>query len=93
MGTWEVRLSDPGRVRRARLAFLLAILLIPVAFYSGTLWQAHNTQAVVAEHQPMQARILELEAELDEVRQRLTVVGSGKNVAQQANEQNRLTIK
>lgn len=93
MANWEVRLSDPGRTRRARLALLLAILLIPAAFYAGTLWQAHNTQVAVAEHQPMQARILELEAELDRLRQRLAVVGSGEKVAQQANEQSRLTIK
>ena len=93
MGTWEVRLSDPGRVRRVRLTVLFLVFLAPASFYAGLLWQARNTQSMVAEHQPMQARIHQLEGEVDELRQRLAVVGSGEKVAQQANEQTRLTIK
>lgn len=93
MGVWEVRLSDPGRARRGRFALLLLILLIPLAFYAGTWWQAHKPQVSLSEAQPSQARVAELESELDQLRQRLTVVGSGEKLAQQANEQSRLTIK
>ncbi|WP_372865784.1 DUF6776 family protein [Pseudomonas sp.] len=45
------------------------------------------------QYQPMQERLIALEQELDQVRQRLVVVSSGERVAQQANEQSRLTIK
>jgi hypothetical protein len=93
MAGWEVRLSDPRRVRRVRLALLLLILAIPVAFYAGTWWQARGTQAVLTEHQSMPARLIELEQENDRLSQRLAVLSSGEKVAQQANEQNRLTIK
>ncbi|MHA6495480.1 DUF6776 family protein [Pseudomonas borbori] len=53
----------------------------------------HRSQAAVLQAQPAQARVVELERELDQARQRLAVVGSGEKVAQQANEQSRLTIK
>ncbi|HBX56923.1 DUF6776 family protein [Pseudomonas sp. UBA2684] len=93
MAGWEVRPSDPRRAGRVRLALLLLLAAVPLAFYAGTWWQARSTQALMAEQQPMQAQLLKQEQELDQLRQRLAVVGSGEKVAQQANEQSRLTIK
>ncbi|MCY1534634.1 hypothetical protein D9M68_700120 [compost metagenome] len=93
MAGWEVRPSDPRRAGRVRLALLLLLLAIPVAFYAGTWWQARSSQALIAEQQALQVRLGEQEQELDQLRQRLAVVGSGEKVAQQANEQSRLTIK
>jgi len=93
MAGWEVRPSDPRRAGRMRLVLLLLLLAIPAAFYAGTWWQLRVTQSIEVEHQPMQERLIALEQELDQLRQRLIVVSSGEKVAQQANEQSRLTIK
>lgn len=93
MAGWEVRPSDPRGAKRMRLALLLLSLALPVAFYAGGWWQARTMQVVVAERQSLQTRLTEQEQELEELRQRLAVVSSGEKVAQQANEQSRLTIK
>jgi hypothetical protein len=93
MAGWEVRPSDPRRAGRMRLLLLLLLLAIPAAFYGGIWWQLRVTQSIEVEHQPMQERLIALEQELDQLRQRLIVVSSGEKVAQQANEQSRLTIK
>jgi hypothetical protein len=93
MAGWEVRPSDPRRAARVRWVLLLLLLAIPIAFYAGTWWQSRAIQALEVEYRPMQERLIALEQELDQLRQRLVVVGSGEKVAQQANEQSRLTIK
>jgi hypothetical protein len=93
MAGWEVRPSDPRRAGRMRLLLLLLLLAIPAAFYGGIWWQLRVTQSIEVEHQPMQERLITLEQELDQLRQHLIVVSSGEKVAQQANEQSRLTIK
>ena len=89
MAGWEVRPSDPGRARRMRLAGLLLVLALPLAFYAGSWWQARSGPV----EGQQQARVAELQRELDTLRQRLAVVSSGEQLAQQANEQSRLTIK
>ncbi len=93
MSGWEVRPSDPRRTGRMRLVLLLLLLAIPASFCAGVWWQLRATQAIEVQYQPMQERLIALEQELDQVRQRLVVVSSGERVAQQANEQSRLTIK
>lgn len=93
MAGWEVRPSDPRRGRRIRLAFLLLVLAIPAAFHAGGWWQARDVQAQVDHTGSLETRLREQEQELDMLRQRLAVAGSGEKVAQQANEQSRLTIK
>lgn len=93
MAGWEVRPSNPARAKRARLAWWLLLLTVPLAFYAGSWWQARTTQGLVDGQQPLQAQVLEQEQELEALRQRLTVISSGEKVAQQANEQSRLTIK
>ncbi|WP_439859921.1 DUF6776 family protein [Pseudomonas sp. MBLB4136] len=93
MAGWEVRPSDPRRAGRVRLALLLLILAVPLAFAAGAWWQARSTQAFMAEHEALQERLRAQERELDQLRQSLAVLSSGEKVAQQASEQNRLTIK
>ena len=93
MAGWEVRPSDPRRAGRVRLALLLLIFAVPLAFFAGAWWQARSTQAFMAEHEVLQTRLSEQERELEQLRQSLVVLSSGEKVAQQANEQNRLTIK
>lgn len=93
MAGWEVRPSDPRRAGRLRLVLLLLLLAVPAAFYGGTWWQLRASQAIEVEHQSTRERVIALEQELDQLRQRLIMVSSGEKVAQQANEQSRLTIK
>ncbi|QLC72588.1 hypothetical protein LPB260_17640 [Pseudomonas sp. LPB0260] len=93
MAGWEVRPSDPRRAGRVRLALLLLIVAVPLAFAAGAWWQARSTQAFMAEYDALQAQLSEQARELDQLRQSLAVLSSGEKVAQQANEQNRLTIK
>jgi hypothetical protein len=93
MAGWEVRPSDPRRTGRMRLVRLLLLLAIPASFCAGVWWQLRATQTIEMQYQPMQERLIALEQELDQVSQRLIVVSSGEKVAQQANEQSRLTIK
>ncbi|WP_439887349.1 DUF6776 family protein [Pseudomonas sp. MBLB4123] len=76
-----------------RLTLLLLILAVPAAFYGGAWWQARSTQVFMAEHKALQARLGEQAREIDQLRQSLALASSGEKVAQQANEQNRLTIK
>lgn len=76
-----------------RLAVLLLILAIPGAFFAGSGWQARSVQVQSDHDQPLEARLETQQQELDLLRQRLAVVGSGEKVAQQANEQSRQTIK
>jgi hypothetical protein len=93
MTGWEVRPSDPGRVRRRRMRIALLVLCIPLAFYAGGWWQQY-TQPAVAVGQPAEPlRDEQLVRELDDLRQRVAVLGSAEKVSQQANEQSRLTIK
>jgi hypothetical protein len=93
MAGWEVRLSDPGRARRQRLLAVLLVLCIPLAFYTGGWWQQRlQPEKVVGQvGEPM--RDEQLAREVDELRQRVTVLSSAERVSQQANEQSRLSIK
>jgi hypothetical protein len=93
MAGWEVRLSDPGRARRQRLLGVLLVLCIPLAFYTGGWWQQRlQPEKVVGQvGEPM--RDEQLAREVDELRQRVTVLSSAERVSQQANEQSRLSIK
>ncbi|TBU88618.1 DUF6776 family protein [Phytopseudomonas dryadis] len=72
---------------------VLLLMAAPAAFYLGVWWQGKRLQAQLSDMQPLQDRLDEQVRELDELRQRLAVVGSGATLAQQANEQSRLTIK
>lgn len=93
MAGWEVRPSDPRAARRMRLALWVLVLALPAVCYVGGWWQTRNMQVVVEERQSLQVRLAEQEQEVEGLRQRLAVVSSGEKVAQQANEQSRLTIK
>lgn len=94
MGGWEVRPTDPRRARRLRLAFAVMLLAIPLAFYLGTFveqgavsgWSNDGSSSARQDE-------AELQPEVEMLQQRLAVVTSGERVAQQANEQSRLTIK
>jgi len=92
MAGWEVRPSDPGRARRRRIFGLLLVLCIPLAFYAGAWWQQYTQPAVVG-LPSVPAHDEQLLREVDELRQRVVVLGSAEKVSQQANEQSRLTIK
>ena len=83
MQGWEVRPRDCRRERRLRRLVILLVLLLPLAFWAG-----------------LQARQLGSaddggaeDASLDELRQRLVVMASAEDVARQADERNRKTIK
>jgi hypothetical protein len=93
MAGWEVRPSDPGRARRRRMLSLLLVLCIPLVFYAGGWWQQYNQPAAVAGQPAKPVRDEPLLRELDELRQRVAVLGSAEKLSQQANEQSRLTIK
>ncbi|WP_233280055.1 DUF6776 family protein [Pseudomonas xionganensis] len=93
MGGWEVRPADPGRIRRQVFAWLLVLAAIPLAFYAGCYWQAYSVAQQGQESPAESARVVELEGQLERLRQRLAVLSSGEKVSQQANEQSRLTIK
>lgn len=92
MGGWEVRPTDPRRTRRVRLALAALMLAIPLAFYLGTQWSFLAAPAGAGAHTERQQEG-ELRQEVEALQQRLAVVSSGERVAQQANEQSRLTIK
>lgn len=93
MAGWEVRLSDPGRARRQRLLGVLLVLCIPLAFYAGGWWQQRLQPEKVVGQAGEPTRDEQLVREVDELRQRVTVLSSAEKVSQQANEQSRLSIK
>lgn len=93
MSGWEVRPSNRAHERRLRVALVLLLMAVPSAFYLGSWWQARATQEQGAEAQAMQVRLDEQARELDELRQRMAVLSSGEQLAQQSNEQSRLNIK
>lgn len=95
---WEVRLSDPRRDRRRRRALFLLVLAVPLAFALGWFGAGQYEQQWMplrqeGNDQTLLTRLAEQEQELELLRQRLAVVGSGEKVGQQAIEQNRRTIK
>lgn len=93
MASWEVRVYDPRRARRVRGVMALLVLCLPLAFAGGVVWQ--RLQPPVLVHVPADERVEneQLQRELDELRQRVAVLSSAETLSQQANEQNRLTIK
>lgn len=93
MASWEVRVYDPRRARRVRGVMALLVLCLPLAFAGGVVWQ--RLQPPVLVHVPPDERVEneQLQRELDELRQRVAVLSSAETLSQQANEQNRLTIK
>lgn len=93
MASWEVRVYDPRRARRVRGVMALLVLCLPLAFAGGVVWQ--RLQPPVLVHVPVDERVEneQLQRELDELRQRIAVLSSAETLSQQANEQNRLTIK
>lgn len=90
---WEVRFSDPRRERLRRRIFLALLLAVPLMFAAGWFVAYLAFSPDAAGTQQLRARIGEQEQELEFLRQRLAVVGSGEKVGQQAIEQNRRTIK
>ncbi|MVW73688.1 hypothetical protein GJV18_00030 [Pseudomonas sp. R-22-3w-18] len=72
---------------------MLVLAAIPLAFYAGCYWQAYSVAQQGQESPAESARVVELEGQLERLRQRLAVLSSGEKVSQQANEQSRLTIK
>ncbi|TBU76849.1 hypothetical protein DNK06_16300 [Pseudomonas daroniae] len=93
MSGWEVRPSNRSHERRLRVALILLLMAVPSTFYLGSWWQARAMQEQDVKAQAMQARLDEQSRELDELRQRMAVLSSGEQLAQQSNEQSRLTIK
>ncbi|WP_416637229.1 DUF6776 family protein [Pseudomonas sp. OHS18] len=69
------------------------LVAVPLAFYAGSWWQARSTQQQVLAFQETQVQADAQARELDELRQRMAVLSSGEQLAQQSNEQSRLTIK
>ncbi|VXC92831.1 conserved hypothetical protein [Pseudomonas sp. 8Z] len=90
---WEVRFSDPRRERLRRRLVWFLVLSIPLVFAAGWFIAYLGFAPDAEETQTLQARIVEQDKELEFLRQRLAVVGSGEKVGQQAMEQNRRTIK
>ncbi|UUD62917.1 hypothetical protein D16iCDA_14550 [Pseudomonas seleniipraecipitans] len=93
MSGWEVRPSNRSNERRLRSALILLLVAAPCAFYLGTWWQAREMQVEGVDSQALQVRLHEQTRELDELRQRMAVLSSGEQLAQQSNEQSRQTIK
>ena len=90
---WEIRFSDPRRERLRRRLFWSLLLAIPLMFAAGWFVAYLSFASDAASNQQLHTRIAEQDQELEFLRQRLAVVGSGEKVGQQAMEQNRRTIK
>lgn len=82
----------PGAALR-RLAPIALLLALPTAFYAGH-WQSQRQFAERLGQARVQAEQLQLRtAELEQLRRQLAVVDSGAQLARQAGEQSRQTIK
>lgn len=90
---WEVRFSDPRRERLRRHLLLLLLFAVPLMFAAGWFVAYLKFSPDAAGTQQLHARIVEQDQEIEFLRQRLAVLGSGEKVGQQAIEQNRRTIK
>lgn len=93
MSGWEVRPSNRAHERRLRVALVLLLMAVPGAFYLGSWWQGKAMRDERVEALALQGRLDEQARELDELRQRMAVLSSGEQLAQQSNEQSRQTIK
>lgn len=93
MTGWEVRPSNRAQERRLRVALVALLIALPLAFYAGSWWQARANQGQAQAFTAMQGQVEEQARELDELRQRMAVLSSGEQLAQQSNEQSRQTIK
>ena len=93
MCSWEVRPSNRARERGLRVALILLLMAVPAAFYIGSWWRAEMVREELSRLEASQSGFDEQSRALDDLRQRMAVVSSGEQLAQQANEQSRLTIK
>lgn len=93
MCSWEVRPSSRARERGLRVALILLMMAVPAAFYTGSWWRADELRDELIRLEATQTSFDEQARALDDLRQRMAVVSSGEQLAQQANEQSRLTIK
>lgn len=85
------RADEAGAVRR--LVPVALLLALPVAFFAGH-WQSQRQLAERLGQARVQAEQLQLRTvELEQVRRQLAVMESGAQLARQAGEQSRLTIK
>lgn len=93
MASWEVRIYDPRRAQRVRGLIAALVLCLPLAFAGGVVWQRLQPPAAapVQAQGPIQDE--QQQRELEDLRQRVAVLSSAETLSQQANEQNRLTIK
>lgn len=88
---WELRLSNPKAEVRKRIVLVLLLLAIPCAGIIG--WQMAGSESKSQALRIAQARLAEQAREIELQAQRMAVLESSDNVTQQANEQNRQTIK
>ncbi|MES2819477.1 MAG: DUF6776 family protein [Pseudomonadota bacterium] len=93
MTGWEVRPRNAGNQRWQRGLIVVLLLALPLAFWGGLLWGERDTQAALAEQQTLRAHLDQQARQVAVLQLRLAQVGSGDKVGQQADEQNRLTIK
>lgn len=85
MDGWEVRPCDRRRDRRRLRWLLVLVLCIPLAFWLGTVWHAMEP--------PTGEAFDTSQVDTEDLEQRMTVLLSADQVARQADERNRKTIK
>lgn len=86
------RAAVPGAALR-RLVLVALLLALPAAFYAGH-WHSQRQSAERLDRARVQAEQLQLRSvELEQLRRQLAVMESGAQLARQAGEQNRQTIK
>lgn len=90
---WEVRVNDPRRERLRRLMLVVALAGPPLAFYAGQRWQLHEAGTLQTQREQLERQTIEQARTVERLRQRFAVVESGEQLARQAGEQNRQTIK
>lgn len=93
MAGWEVHPRGARRTGRLRVALTVALLAIPAAFMVGAYWHGEQMQALSDQVKPLQERVAQQDAEIEQLKQSLARAASGETVALQANEQSRLSIK
>lgn len=90
---WEIRVRDPRRERWQRILILLLIIAVPLTWYATRTYERQRYERLKDVNAGAAVKLQRQSSELEQLRRKVAVLGSGEQLTQQAMEQSRQSIK